>query len=161
MALSIGTQNPILQLLTSSGAVAAALVLPPPDKRRGISFKYKNTGKTYTQPNGVPIMVYQDPTAKFVPMLTLKWSVYDDSGLYFLNPAGYGTANGQTPTLDQLVAILGQYNPNLLAIQPGAGTNAFPCFVSKDIQLTPVAGLAYENVTMEFTGTVGFSTMSC
>ena len=161
MALNVGTQNINLRLLNADGSTLATLVLPPPDQRGGINFKYQNTGKLYRKPNGVPVMVYNDPTSKFVPVLTLKWSVYDDTGTYFSNPNGFGTANGQTPKFDQLISVLGTYSPNQLAVQPDAGCGFFTCFVSKDIGLTPVSGLVYENVTIEFTGTVGLATMSC
>lgn len=114
----------------------------------------------YTKPNGVPVKVYSDPTCKFIPVLALKWSLYDGLGVVWTPPGGFGMAHGQTPTLDQLITLLGTYSPYQLAVQPGAGTKAFNCFVSKDIGLQPVAGVVYENVSLELTGCVGLPTMS-
>jgi hypothetical protein len=161
MTLAIGTQNPVLNLMNPNGTIAVSLILPPTDKHSGINLKWKNTGHLYTQPNGVPVMVYNDPTSKFVPIITLKWSVYDTTGMFYLNPNGYGVTNGQTPTLEQLINVLGIYSPYLLQIWIGTGYGGFNCFVSKDISMSPLSGLVYENVQIEFTGTSGFATMAC
>jgi hypothetical protein len=161
MSLYIGTQNVVLNLMTVQGAIASSVVLPPCNKKGGISFKWQNTGVVYKQPNGVPIMVYSDATSKFVPILTLRWDIYDTTGVSFTNPNGFGTGNGQTPTLDQLVSLLGVYSPYLLQAQAGPGYGVFDCFVSRDITLNPLGGLVYADVTLELTGSAGFPTMQC
>ena len=108
---------PRLAVINSAGVVQKTLQLPPPRKGDGIGLEFI--------PKGVDreLEDFSESgfAAGYLPVLTLKWDVYDDRGG---NGVTIGTADGNRPSLLQLLEILSVRG--LLRVSPGpAGTGSF------------------------------------
>lgn len=108
---------PRLALLNPDLSVLKTLALPPPKKGDGIALEFVHKGvdrelEDYSE-SGF--------TAGYLPVLTLKWDVYDERpGRGFT----IGTADGNRPSLLQLLDLMSVRG--LLRVSPGpAGTGCF------------------------------------
>lgn len=153
-----GSGGPILKIYNTDGTTTLkTLYLPAPDKKGGLILNWKSTAIIKTRIDGTQIPVFKDATKRYIPTLTVKYTVYED--LLGSTSRTLGTADGNTPTLDQLVSELSTYGLGRIAIAPGPGTPFFNCFLSKNIDLNPLKGIVYTNLTLEFTGTVALANM--
>jgi len=108
--------SPRLAVLTTLGAVSKTLHLPPP-KKDGITLEYLHKGIDRELEN----FSEAGFTAGYIPQLTLKWDVYDDTTG---DGVTIGTADGNRPSLLQLLAMI--HTLGLLRVSPGpAGTGCF------------------------------------
>ena len=108
---------PRLAVLNPDLTVLKTLQLPPPKKGDGISLEWV--------PKGVDreLEDYSESgfSAGYLPVLTLKWDVYDDRTDRGIT---IGTADGNRPSLLQLLEIISVRG--MLRISPGpAGTGCF------------------------------------
>jgi len=155
--LSWGITGPYLQVLGSDGVtVAKTLVLPEPEQSGGIALTWEHLGIEKKLFDGSTTIVYADNAKRYKPKLVLKYKVYDDLVAACENPNGIGSSDGQTPTLEQLLGIVGLYNAGQLQIARGRSEPYFRVYIKKDVDLKPVAGLVYSDVTLEFVGRDGY-----
>lgn len=143
---------PRLAVLNPDLSVLKTLVLPPPKKGDGISLEFIHKGidrelEDYSE-SGF--------TAGYLPVLTLKWDVYDDRTRPGVT---IGTADGNRPSLLQLLDLVSVRG--LLRVSPGpAGTGCFRVESARagGIGLT---GPGYgRNVSITFRGKGLLSTMA-
>jgi hypothetical protein len=106
-------------VLNADGTKAKTLYLPPPD-RKNPKLEWETKGTKQELLDGSERM----RVLGYLPVLTLKWSAYDD------RPGqGYtlGTADGQRPTLEQLLQVLSG-TPGTLRVSAGpAPAGGFTC----------------------------------
>lgn len=135
---------PRLAVINAAGEIQKTLHLPPPKKGDGIGLEFL--------PKGVDreLEDFSESgfTAGYIPVLTLRWDVYDDRGG---NGVTIGTAEGNRPSLLQLLAMI--HTRGLLRISPGPdGTGSFRVESAKASGIG-LAGRSFgRNVTITFRG---------
>ena len=101
-----------LALLNPDGTKAKTLILPAPDKGSpGLEWAEKASSKE---------LINGDERTRllgFLPVLTLKWAVYDDT-------QATGVDDGQTPNLEALLGLLSQPT-GMIRVSPGMTAGGF------------------------------------
>ena len=135
---------PRLAVIDSAGVVQKTLQLPPPKKGDGITLEFIAKGvdrelEDFSESGFV---------AGYIPVLTMKWDVYDDRGG---SGVTIGTADGNQPSLLQLLAMLN--TRGLLRVSPGpTGTGSFRVESAK-VSGIGLAGRSFgRGVTVTFRG---------
>jgi len=152
---SFGSGSPKLKLYQADGVtVWKTYILPVPNKQDGLQLTWETNAVTKKRVDGTYVQVFKDSTKRYIPKLTIKYALYEEwSDLYTM-----GTTDSTTPTFEQLLSDLGTYQGRI-AISPGGSAPFFRCFLSKNIDATPLKNVLYKGVVLEFTGTAAYSSM--
>ena len=138
--------SPRLAVLNTAGVVQKTLLLPPPQRLEGISLEFLEKGVERE------LVDYSESgfTAGYIAKLTFKWDIYDDRVVPGITQ---GIADGNRPTLAQLLVLTSGQVRGLLRVSPGpAGTG---CFRVERVTWGPLglAGQAFgRNVQATFWG---------
>lgn len=110
---------PRLAVLNAAGVVQKTLALPPPKKGDGLALEFLEKGVN----RELEDFSESGFTAGYIAKLTLKWEIYDETA----HPGvTLGTADGNRPTLKDLLGLTSGQVRGLLRVSPGpSGTGGF------------------------------------
>ncbi len=155
--LLFGLGGPAIRFYDTDGTtLLKTLYLPAPDKKGGLVLSWRSLAIVKTRIDGTPVQVFRDSAARYLPVLSVKYSVYDDLLGNISNTIG--TADTNTPTVEQLAQLLSTYSGRI-RVSPGGTAPFFKCFVSKNLELKPIKNIAYSDLVFEFTGTTAYQDM--
>ena len=138
-----------LQVLDAQGVLVKTLVLPAPAKG-------EPTLKWEPKESTVELLDGSERTRRlgWLPSLTLSWRIYPAD---IVNP---GTADGQTPTAEQLLDFLGSMPPGRLRVRGGKAAGWLTGGKVATEAINPVGGTLVQGLRVTFRGRTVRSSMT-
>lgn len=156
MTTQFGLGSPKLRIYQTDGTTTLkTYLLPVPNKKDGIALTWESNSVMKRKVDGNYVQIFLDPTKRYIPKLTIKYGIYEE----FADAYNIGSSDGQTPTFEQLLADLGTYQGRL-GVSPGGSAPFFKCALSKNVDTSTLRAIVYKDVTLEFTGTTAYATMT-
>lgn len=134
MSFAFGIGSPRIKLLASDGTTSEAILYLPATALGGITLSFDENKQVDEMLDGT-----MNVTVKgYYHRYACRWDVYDPES----TNKTIGIADGNTPTVDQLIQIFTSYRPGRLLFSPSETAAFYSVFLDKLPKVLPISDYA-------------------